>query len=121
MGCFESKNLTVSETYFSQIANGTKSVEGRALDEKRSKIQVGDIISIKQREGFRLPLKVQIIRKTMYAPTAERNAFCVMLNNENLADILPSTPTVAAGVLVYNSIYKNWQGCAVAFELRLLH
>lgn len=53
--------MRLQEEYFNRIKNGTKTIEFRLNDEKRNKIQVGDLIEFTNLENQEI-LLVQVVQ-----------------------------------------------------------
>ena len=67
--------LKLQPTYFTYINNGTKRIELRLYDEKRQKINIGDIIIFQKELELELTLKVKVVGLLRY------NSFKEMFND----------------------------------------
>ncbi len=67
--------LKLQPKYFNYINNGTKRIELRLYDEKRQKINIGDIIIFQKELELELTLKVKVVGLLRY------NSFKEMFND----------------------------------------
>lgn len=67
--------LKLQPKYFNYINNGTKRIELRLYDEKRQKINIGDIIIFQKEPELELTLKVKVVGLLRY------NSFKEMFND----------------------------------------
>jgi len=105
--------MKVEEKWFKLILNEEKVIEGRLLDEKRSKMRVGDIIEIQNVGNAPQTLYVRIRKMRIYKNFRE------MLEKEKVERVLPGLD-IESGVKVYEKYYGLNAGPAVALGLELL-
>ena len=97
--------------YLKLMKEGKKKVEGRLYDEKRQKLQVGDVIVF---EG-KLRVKVKALRR--YA------SFKEMLEKEGLENVLPNVGSIEEGIKIYRQFYdeeREKKYGVVAIEVEVL-
>lgn len=87
--------LHVQEPFFSELNDGTKTIEGRCAVDNYKRIQAGHILLFNKC----LMLQVQDVRKY--------SSFHEMLESESLARVLPGITSVEEGVKVYRNFYSE--------------
>ena len=95
--------MKLSEPWYTFVKEGVKTVEGRIYDDKRKKLNVGDIIIFTNTEGNG-KLKQKKIIKLKVFKTFEKG-----IRYSKLKNILPIIKTYKDGVKIYRSIpgYKE--------------
>ncbi|ACD53419.1 ASCH domain-containing protein [Clostridium botulinum] len=95
-------NMNLQEKYFNYIVNGSKDIEIRLLDEKRSKLSVGDIIIFNSHDKS---IKVKVINIKLF------NSFSDLLSNINGKRIGFSTSSQNVILNELYSIYSESKVC----------
>ena len=88
----------VTEPWFSLIAMGTKTCEGRLWKGEFRTLALGDVLEFYCGERF---CRVRVVGLTVY------ETFELYLMGEGLANCLPGVGTVEEGVAVYRSFYSE--------------
>ena len=79
--------LKLQPKYFNYINNGTKRIELRLYDEKRQKINIGDIIIFQKEPELELTLKVKVVGLLRY------NSFKEMFNDFSIGIMADNSMT----------------------------
>jgi ASC-1-like (ASCH) protein len=87
-------NLHVQEPYYSQIKNGTKTVEGRLGKSKYFELVEGDVIQIND-------LLVKVVKVTKYSTFKE------MLIVEGIKNVIPDAQDLESAINVYYEFYTK--------------
>lgn len=93
----------LSEPWFSLIATGLKTVEGRINKGKFAGLAVGDIITFYNDDFNHREISVKVNRKTSYPD------FKTYLETETLASTVPGQPSIDHGLAVYYKYYTKEQ------------
>lgn len=93
----------LSEPWFSLIATGLKTVEGRINKGKFASLAIGDIITFYNDDFNHREISVKVTRKTSYPD------FKTYLESETLAHTVPGQPTIEHGLSVYYKYYTKEQ------------
>jgi ASC-1-like (ASCH) protein len=96
-------NTHLSEPWFSLIATGLKTVEGRINKGKFAGLAIGDIITFYNDDFNHREISVKVTRKTSYPN------FKAYLETETLANTVPGQPTIEHGLAVYYKYYTKEQ------------
>lgn len=96
-------NTHLSEPWFSLIATGLKTVEGRINKGKFAGLAIGDIITFYNDDFNHREISVKVTRKTSYPD------FKTYLESETLARTVPGQPTIEHGLSVYYKYYTKEQ------------
>jgi len=111
-----SENL--SEPWFSLIALGLKTVEGRKNKGRFKEMQVGDIVEWKNNDFKPRSILTRIIGKQEY------NTFEEYLEKEGLENCLPGIPSMEHGLSVYFKYFTKEEEAefgVVAIKLERVH
>jgi ASC-1-like (ASCH) protein len=92
----------LGEPHFSDIKNGTKTVEGRLNKGKFRVMSIGDTIIFHNKSTDEI-IKVIVTKKTVY------NTFKEMLESEGLDIVLPRQLVIEDGVNVYRQFFTEEQ------------
>lgn len=93
----------LSEPWFSLIATGLKTVEGRINKGKFAGLAIGDIITFYNDDFNHREISVKVTRKTSYPD------FKTYLESETLACTVPGQPSIDHGLAVYYKYYTKEQ------------
>lgn len=93
----------LSEPWFSLIATGLKTVEGRINKGKFAGLDICDIITFYNDDFNHREISVKVIRKTPYPD------FKTYLETEKLANAVPGQPSIGHGLAVYYKYYTKEQ------------
>jgi len=88
-------DIQVQEPYYSQIASGKKTVEGRLAKAQYQNLEPGDVLTINEY------LEKEIVDIRPY------DSFASMLKTEGLDQVLPGTSNVDKGVKIYRAFYPE--------------
>lgn len=92
-------NTHLSEPWFSLIATGLKTVEGRINKGKFAALSVGDIITFNNDDFKHREISIKVNRITKYKD------FKSYLQTETLTHTVPGQPTIEHGLEVYYKYY----------------
>lgn len=93
----------LSEPWFSLIATGLKTVEGRINKGKFASLAIGDIITFYNDDFNHREISVKVTGKTPYPD------FKTYLKMETLVNAVPGQPTIDHGLAVYYKYYTKEQ------------
>lgn len=88
-------HVKVQEPYYSHIAQGIKTVEGRLNKGTFLKIMSGDTIT------FNGILKVEVVAKTIHS------TFRDMIESNGVSNVIPHAETIDQAVKVYRKFYSE--------------
>ena len=96
MSCHQ-KNL--SEPFWTQVANGYKTVEGRLNSGKSLNLRAGDYVIWSNEKDK--------IVKTRITEIVRYSSFEEMIRREKLSQVLPGVRKISEGVSIYRKIYSE--------------
>jgi ASC-1-like (ASCH) protein len=91
----------LSEPWFSLMATGLKTVEGRLSNSRLVNLTIGDRIIFYNDDFNHRKIVVKIVRKTSYPD------FKTYLEKETLAKTVPGQPDIEHGLAVYYKYYSK--------------
>ena len=84
--------------YYEYIRDGEKLYEARVNDEKRQKMNIGDIWIFKHNQDLSLPtIKTQIVGKYLY------RSFLEAINDIGIRQLLPQIQTIHEAITIYEN------------------
>lgn len=98
-------NMTLDNQWFSKVADGKKTIEGRALDDKRKNIKIGDTIVFSEK-GTNNKCST-IVTELLYFDDIKSMAETLSMGYmASLSNILPGVETVEEFIEIYSAYYK---------------
>ena len=93
--------MKLDEPHFSNVKNGSKSIEGRIFDDKRKQININDIIIFINREDKNDSFERRVTNIKVFNPPI---SFKDVINENNYKLLIPDAETIQEAVDVYENI-----------------
>lgn len=98
--------MHLSEPWYTAVAAGSKTIEGRVLDDKRKLIDVGDTIVF--------TCGTHSVRRVVWQITTHPD-FADAISSVSLERLLPGVTSVADANAVYNAFYPDAHGVVLIY------